>query len=180
MIDENNFYEFSLYSLESITDELLREKVLQMHYNEIEKIYKNHPEYIDYSKSVLEAVYTVDYLEESLKSSYIAPGERLKYYLIQKEKRSLKERLCLVSGAVINKGSRYKSYKVFITSLDSDKRFVSQEFVTEAYTDFVFPESLAAFENMLISLECSYENDFDDLYSIYTSNRGNIRLRGLK
>lgn len=169
MINKENFWSYTLREL-VLRDYKDKKEILSLYKEMITILLKDYPSYeeiITSGKSLDEINYNLDIALTENISNYLLPGKKLRYSPIVEEKKSAYPRSCMITGAPINKGSYYLSYKAF---LYGDKEiYVTSPINMEIGTDFNIPRTLHEFELLCEKVAHSYENSQEKEYNIETS-----------
>lgn len=105
--------------------------------------------------------------EFSATSTWYFPGDLCCFYPKVMEYKSKSTQVCDISGALIQAGSLYYTYRPFLENLTRKRKFVLKRTIKAeiGYYDF-FPKSLIEFENLACNLasgSCQGEYDYYDL-----------------
>ncbi len=169
MINKENFWSYALREL--VIRDYPDKKEILTHYKEmIDILLKDYPTYeeiISSGKSLDEINYNLDVALTENISNYLLPGKELIYCPLVEEKKSSRPRSCMITGAPINKGSHYLSYKAF---LYGDKEvYVTSPITMEIGADFDIPSNLHEFEILCERIDHSYETDREEEYNLETT-----------
>lgn len=133
-------------NIKNLQSDLLSRKVVEANYGEpIEYIYEQ-----------------IEYLRVLSTSNYYFPGDIILMYLGIREHKSKDRITCDFSGATINKGTSYVSYRPLLVNLNSNQSYVLKRTlkVESSYVD-ILPSNISELEDLTLKLKIdTYESEY--------------------